>query len=131
MKKNRIRVLGSVIGGVALMGLLAGVFWGIPAVIDANRPTAVTPAEVAEPAPVYLIPDYRHPTPTPEPVVEVVEEVYVEEETYVEEAPYSNSGSEVPFIPSDDPNNASGGDYIDPGSYCTSGSASGYPPICD
>lgn len=43
----------------------------------------------------------------------------------------SNSGALVPFIPSSDPNNASGGDYLDPGSYCTSGSASGFPPVCD
>lgn len=43
----------------------------------------------------------------------------------------SNSGALVPFIPSSDPNNASGGDYLDPGSYCTSGSASGFPPRCD
>ncbi len=43
----------------------------------------------------------------------------------------SNSGALVPFIPSSDPNNAAGGDYLDPGSYCTSGSASGFPPRCD
>ncbi|MGE0399951.1 MAG: hypothetical protein AB7T06_24765 [Kofleriaceae bacterium] len=44
---------------------------------------------------------------------------------------YSNSGALVPFIPSSDPNNAAGGDYMDPGAYCTSGSASGFPPVCD
>lgn len=131
MKKNRIRLIGSISGSVLLVGALAGLLLGIPALVDANRPTPVAPAEVAD-APVYLIPDYRHPTPTPEPVVEPapapVEEPYVE--PYVE-PPYSNSGSAVPFIPSDDPNNANGGDYLDPGGYCTSGSASGYPPVCD
>jgi PKD repeat protein len=40
-------------------------------------------------------------------------------------------GSLVPFVPSSDPNNASGGDYLDPGIYCQSGSASGNPPRCD
>lgn len=40
-------------------------------------------------------------------------------------------GTLVPFVASSDPNNASGGDYIDPGSYCWSGSASGNPPRCD
>lgn len=68
MKKNRIRTIGSVIGGVAVLGLLSAVVWGIPALIDANRVAQVTPATVSEPAPVYLIPDYRHPTPTPDPV---------------------------------------------------------------
>lgn len=132
MNKKRIRLLGSISGGIALVGALVGVLWGIPALVDANRPTSVVPAEVAD-VPVYLISDYKHPTPTPVPVVvepapAPVEEPYVE--PYVE-PPYSNSGSAVPFIPSDDPNNANGGDYLDPGSYCTSGSASGYPPVCD
>jgi PKD repeat protein len=40
-------------------------------------------------------------------------------------------GSLVPFVASSDPNNALGGDYIDPGIYCQSGSASGNPPRCD
>lgn len=42
-------------------------------------------------------------------------------------------GDAVPFIPSSDPNNANGGDYIDPGIYCQSGSAStvGGVPVCD
>jgi len=131
MKKNWIRLLGSIGGGILLVAALTGVVWGIPALVDANRPPAEVPAEVAD-APVYLISDYRHPTPTPEPVV--VEAPAPVEEPYVEpyvEPPYSNSGALVPFIPSADPNNANGGDYIDPGSYCTSGSASGYPPVCD
>jgi len=40
-------------------------------------------------------------------------------------------GSRVPFIASSDPNNASGGDYEDPGIFCQSHSASGNPPVCD
>jgi hypothetical protein len=40
-------------------------------------------------------------------------------------------GSRVPFIKSDDPNNANGGDYEDPGTFCQSHSASGNPPVCD
>jgi len=40
-------------------------------------------------------------------------------------------GSRVPFIKSNDPNNANGGDYEDPGLYCQSHSASGNPPVCD
>lgn len=42
-------------------------------------------------------------------------------------------GSLVPFIPSTDPNNANGGDYIDPSIYCDAHSAStvGGVPVCD
>lgn len=48
------------------------------------------------------------------------------------EPPVSGApGSLVPFIPSSDPNNANGGDYLDPGLYCQTGSASGNPPRCD
>jgi hypothetical protein len=42
-------------------------------------------------------------------------------------------GDHVPFVTSSDPNNANGGDYLDPGTYCDSGSAStvGGVPVCD
>lgn len=80
MKKNRIRLAGSILGGAGVLALLVGVLWGIPALTDANRPTEV-PADVAD-TPVYLISDYRHPTPTPEPVAPPppppAEEVYEE-----------------------------------------------------
>jgi preprotein translocase subunit SecF len=43
------------------------------------------------------------------------------------------SGTPVPFTPSSDPNNAAGGDYADPGSFCASHSASTVNgvPTCD
>lgn len=90
MKKNRIRLIGSIVSGAALVLALTLVVWGIPAFIDANRPTAV-PAEVAD-VPVYLISDYRHPTPTPTPVVEQapapVEEGSGDDYVEPEPAPY-------------------------------------------
>lgn len=67
--------------------------------------------------------------PPPPPPAPVEEPVYEESDGggYVA----GQSGDPVPFVPSSDPNNASGGDYIDPGIYCLSGSASGNPPVCD
>jgi hypothetical protein len=43
------------------------------------------------------------------------------------------SGTPLPFYPSSDPQNANGGDYADPGTYCESGSASTINgvPTCD
>ena len=125
MKTSWFRVALTVVGVVVLCVLV----WGVSVATRTVDPVEPT-------APVYLISDFRHPTPTPEPTLEPAPEEapVVEtpvEEAPVEEAPYSNSGEAVPFIPSDDPNNANGGDYIDPGVYCTSGSASGFPPVCD
>lgn len=44
-----------------------------------------------------------------------------------------NSGEALPFTPSSDPNNAQGGTYADPSSFCSSGSASTVNgvPTCD
>lgn len=123
MKRNQI---WSAAGVVAVLAVLAALFIGVPAAIEANRPAVATAPKPGVQEAHLLRSDFKHPLPPPPPVVEVA----APEDTYVE-APYSNAGSAVPFIPSADPNNASGGDYMDPGSYCTSGSASGFPPVCD
>jgi hypothetical protein len=43
------------------------------------------------------------------------------------------AGTRVPFTPSSDPQNANGGDYADPGTFCAAHSAStvGGVPVCD
>jgi hypothetical protein len=121
MKKNWIRIAGTLTAFAGACALVWGISApGTPAVSDV---TVKPGTQVAH----LLRSDYRHPEPVP--VVEVapapVEEVYVEP-PYVPGGP----GDAVPFVASSDPNNASGGDYLDPGSYCQSGSASGYPPYC-
>lgn len=128
----RWRTVGIAVGATIAVAL--GGTWAANAAGIFERPEPVAVVQEA-PAPSPTVTPTPTPTPTPEPVAVVpvveapAEDVYVE--PYVEEAPYSNSGEAVPFIPSSDPNNANGGDYIDPGSYCTSGSASGFPPVCD
>lgn len=90
-----------------------------PATIDLEPETTpeptvepVAPAPEPEPAPEPVTPAPPPPPPAPAP---------------------GASGSQVPFYPSSDPQNASGGEWADPGSYCHSGSAStvGGVPVCD
>lgn len=58
-----------------------------------------------------------------------------DEPTPEEPAPSTGaaSGTPLPFYPSSDPENATGGDYADPAGFCASGSAStvGGVPTCD
>ena len=111
------------VASIAVFAVIAtGAIWGSFALREAQsvapEPTAVVQVQprgfVSEPTVT--------PTPTPEPVVEVAPEPEAPTE---ESGPApGSSGSLVPFIPSDDPENANGGDYVDPGLYCDSGSAS-------
>lgn len=114
--------VGTITSIAAFAVIATGAIWGSFALREAQsvapEPTSVVQVEPRgfEPTPTIT------PTPTPEPVAEVAPEP---------EAPAEDSGpapgasgSLVPFIPSDDPENAQGGDYIDPGLYCDSGTAS-------
>lgn len=118
------------IGGLsAALILVAG---GAAVATVGAQPTTPEPVETSVSVPLVT----PTPTVTPEAPAAVVPETPVE--VVVEppappapEPPYSNSGQQVPFYPSSDPENAGGGEYADPGSWCTSGSASGSVPICD
>jgi len=128
--------------GAALAAVVAvTVIWGVNAhrAAQAAEAEAVKQAQIAAAAQEAefeaLVVKFSSPaqvTPPPPPPPPVVEEPVVEEPVY-EEPVYvpGQSGDYVPFIPSTDPNNAAGGDYIDPGIYCINGSASGNPPVCD
>lgn len=91
-------------------------------VVGESEPTAFpdppsAPASPAEPA--------APPAAEPAPAVESPAEP--------EPEPGAPSGTAVPFHASDDPNNAAGGDYEDPGVFCASHSASTVNgvPTCD
>lgn len=123
MKKQTVGTVASI---AAFAVIATGVIWGSFALREAQsvvpEPTAVVQVEprgfVSEPT--------STPTPTPEPVVEVAPEP-------VQEPVQSGvSGRQVPWIPSSDPENASGGDWDM--SVCEGGSATTGPdgiPYCD
>lgn len=121
--------MGAVASIAAFAVIATGAIWGSFALREAQsvapEPTAVVQVQprgfVSEPT--------STPTPTPEPVVEAAPEP-----APVEDAPVESgvSGRKVPWIPSDDPQNAAGGDWDM--SVCEGGSAStgaDGTPYCD
>lgn len=123
MDKKLVGGIAASAGVVAITG--AALFAALGGVQPAPTPT---PTSVVS---IFEINGYAEapPKPTPEPVV--VEAPPAPEPEPVAEDIDGAPGDLVPFIASDDPNNALGGDYIDPGIYCQNGSASGNPPVCD
>lgn len=120
------------VGAVAVAAIYTsaaiGPIWGQPAPEPAEI-SIVEPAEVVEtPTPTPTV----TPTPTPEPVVEAPAPP-----PPPPPAPPAKSGAPsgtpLPFHPSGDPENANGGEYADPGTFCASGSGSTVNgvPVCD
>lgn len=124
------------IGGVVLA--VAATFSGI-AIANPAQPVDDAPAKIVQEQPQTVD---LEPEITPEPTQEPIAPAPAPEPAPVEApapppAPPAQSGAAsgtpLPFYPSDDPENASGGSYADPGSFCASksGSTVGGVPVCD
>ena len=132
MDQVKWRTVAIALGAVAVLGV--GGVWAVntSGVLAGPAPAATPVAEVAVvgEVPAGYADAPIHPVAAP-PVVEPVEQVPSEEAPTEDSPAPGQPGEAVPFVTSADPNNANGGDYIDPGMYCLSGSASGAPPVCD
>ncbi len=114
----------AVIGGVTVLSQTGPIF-----------PTS----EVEAPASTVIVDESPEPTftptptvtPTPTPTQEPVVEAPAPPPPPVRSG--APSGTPLPFYPSSDPENAEGGQYADPGSFCASGSGSTVNgvPVCD
>lgn len=132
MKINKQLVTYASVGVFAVAAIATsaaiGPIWAPQAPAPAET-SIVEPAEVVEtPTPTPTV----TPTPTPEPVVEAPAPP-----PPPPPAPPASSGAPagtpLPFYPSTDPENAQGGSYADPGTFCASGSGSTVNgvPVCD
>lgn len=137
MKTSEKLIAG--IGGVVLA--VAATFSGIAIANPAT--TDNSPAKIIQEQPAVVD---LEPEVTPEPTQEPVAPAPAPEPAPVVEAPApppppappaapsgAARGTPLPFYPSSDPQNANGGDYADPGSYCASksGSTINGVPQCD
>lgn len=127
------QIVGWSAGAVTFAALVAtaaaiGPIWAPQAEAPATEDTGVYLVDPAEP----VVETAPTPTPTvaPAPVAETTAPVPPPAPAAPSKAA---SGTPLPFYPSSDPQNADGGQYADPATYCASGSASTVNgvPTCD
>ncbi len=127
------QIVGWSVGGVAVAAAVAtaaaiGPIWAPQT--STTEDTGVYLIEPAAPAVESTATPTPTPTPTPAPVSETTAPVPPPPPPAPSKAA---SGTPLPFYPSSDPQNAQGGEYADPATYCASGSASTVNgvPTCD